>query len=361
MLFFKRAVTLAVLVAGLGVAPQAASANDDFKTMVEKAKSEGQLVVRITNPNSPETHKALEEAFNKRFGLNVKLDWTPQGAPQTNARVIAEASGGQGSVDLIGLGSAEDVEAMRSRGLVKEYPWVEVFGEELPDIKRVVDDVIPDLRGSTFNLLDAVYGLGWNTNMIKAEDVPSSTADLIDPKWNGKLALNAFFLNPLPTIAYITGQDAMLDYARKLVENKPILQRGSPVVMQALSVGQAPLGIITYHGAQAAKKQGQPVDFKLFSDYVMVYQGLIYVPENAPNPNTARLFMAWLATDGAKIAAQYEAMPRISDEGSDIAVFVKQAIEKTGAKIATPTSLDQITAQEALRASLTKLLTAAGN
>ncbi|WP_269932903.1 ABC transporter substrate-binding protein [Aminobacter sp. HY435] len=361
MTFLKRAAVGAAVLAGILTAAGQSAAADGFDTIVEKAKAEGNVIVRITNPSSPEAHAALEKAFNERFGLSVKLEWTPQGAPQTNARVIAEAGANQGSVDIIGLGSAEDVEALRSRGLVKEFPWVEVFGKELPGIERVVNDVIPDLRGATFNLLDAIYGVGWNTNMIKAEEVPSTTAELSDPKWNGKLALNAFFLNPLPTIAYVIGQDQMLDYARKLVENKPILQRGSPVVMQALSVGQAPLGIITYHAAQAAKKKGQPVDFKLFSDYIMIYQGLIYIPENAPHPNAARLFMAWLATEGTKVASEFEAMPRISDEGSAAANFVKEAQAKSGAKIATPTSLKEIAAQEALRASLTKLLTSAGN
>lgn len=349
------------IVTSVSLLASAAFAADDFDTVLEKAKAEGSVIVRITNPSGPETHAALEKAFNERFGTEISLDWTPQGAPQTNARVIAEAASGTGSVDIIGLGSAEDVEALRSRDLVKEYPWVEVFGEELPGIAAAVEEVIPDLRGATFDLLDAVYGLGWNTNLIKAEDVPSMTTDFLDPKWNSKIALNAFFLNPLPSIAYVIGQDAMLDYAKKLIENKPILQRGSPVVMQALSVGQAPIGIITYHAAEAARKSGQPVDFKLFSDYIMVYQGYIYIPENAPNPNAARLFMAWLATEGTRVAEQFEAMPRLGDADSGIARLIARQQAETGAKIATPTSLDEIAAQEVLREELTKLLTTAGN
>ncbi|MDB5556657.1 MAG: transporter substrate-binding protein [Rhizobium sp.] len=354
-----KAVFIGILAAA-SAAILPAHAADTFESVLEKAKAEGSIVVRITSPALPETHQALQDAFNKRFGLDIKLEWTPAGAPQTNARVIAEAAANQGSVDIIGLGSAEDVEAMTSRNLVKPYPWVEVFGKELPEIGKAVDEVIPDLRGTTFDLLDAVYGLGWNTGMIEDAELPASTTDLLDPKWNGKLSLNAFFLNPLPTVAYVIGQDQMLDYAKKLIENKPILQRGSPVVMQAVSVGQSPLGIITYHGAMSAKKQGQPLGFKLFSDYVMIYQGLIYVPENAPHPNAARLFMAWLATEGPKVAGEFEPMPRISDENSEIAKLVKEA-QANGAKIAAPASLKDIAAQVPLRDALTKLITASGN
>ena len=138
------------------------------------------------------------------------------------------------------------------------------------------------------------------------------------------------------------------------------MQRGSPVVIQALSVGQAPLGIITYHGAQRALQQGQPVKFKLFSDYVMVYEGLIYVPENAPHPNAARLFMAWLATEGVEVASRTEAMPRLSDAQSDVAKLVKEALDK-GAKLAAPPSLAAIEEQARLRDALSKLITSAGN
>ncbi len=330
-----------------------------FQSVLDGARKEGALVVRVTNPSSPEAHKALIDAFNKRFNLSLQIDWTPAGAPQTNVRVIAEASGGQGSVDLIGLGSAEDADTLRARDLLKPYPWEKVFGKELPQIGATVNAVMPDLRGYAFDLLDAVYGVGWNSQLVRDEDVPNTTAGLLDPKWKGKLALNAFFLNPLPTIAYIIGQDAMLDYARKLIDNRPILQRGSPVVMQALSVGQAPIGIITFHGAQRAIQQGQPVKFKFFSDYIMIYEGLIYVPENAPHPNAARLFMAWLATEGVMIAAKFEAMPRVADTDSDVAKLIREAQVKTSARIAAPPSLAEVANQQKLRDALTKLLTGA--
>lgn len=357
----KRFMT-AGLSAAFGLAIQiapAAAQEPTFESVLEGARKEGALTIRITNPSSPEAHKALIEEFNKRFKLSLKIEWTPAGAPQTNVRVITEASGGQGTVDIIGLGSAEDADTLRTRGLLKQYPWEKVFGKELPQIGAAVNGVMPDLRGYAFDLLDAVYGVGWNSQMVRDEDAPSTTAELLDPKWKGKLALNAFFLNPLPTIAYLIGQDEMLAYARKLIDNRPIMQRGSPVVMQALSVGQAPVGIITYHGAQRAIQQGQPVKFKLFSDFIMIYEGLIYIPENAPHPNAARLFTAWLATEGVAVAARFEAMPRVADPNSDVSKLIREAQTKTGARIAAPPSLAAVADQQKLREALTKLLTGA--
>src|SRR5690606_15984139 len=124
------------------------------------------------------------------------------------------------------------------------------------------------------------------------------TAELLDPKWSGKIALNAAFLNPLPSLAYVVGNDAAIDYIRKIMRNKPILERGTPAVSRAISVGQAPLGITTYHSALRTMQNGEPQKFRLFDDYIFVFEAYGYVPEQAPNPNMARLFLAWLATEG---------------------------------------------------------------
>lgn len=338
----------------------AANAADDFATILEKAEAEGTVIVRVSNPSSPDTHAALEKAFNERFGTSITVAWLPQSAAQVNPLLITEAAAGIGSIDIAGLGAAEDVQGLMVREVIKPYPWEEVFGKEVPGIGKAMNEVMPGLRGAAFGMIDAVYGIGWNTNLISADDVATTMADLLDPKWSGKVAVNAFFLNPVQSLAYVIGQEEALDYARKLIENRPVLQRGSPAVMQAVSVGQTPIGIITYNGAMTAKKAGQPVDFRLFDDFVMVNPAFIYVPETAPNPNAARLFMAWLATEGAQIAAQHETIPRIGDEGSEVAKLVDAAIA-VGAKLAIISSLDEIDEQQALRDDLAKLLSASGN
>ena len=54
-----------------------------------------------------------------------------------------------------------------------------------------------DLRGAALPILDATYGIGWNPKLIKDEDVPNTWAELLKSEWRGRVAINAFSLNPL--------------------------------------------------------------------------------------------------------------------------------------------------------------------
>jgi hypothetical protein len=61
--------------------------------------------------------------------------------------VIAEASADAVSVDVMGGESADGVMLMAKAGVIKPYPWVEVFGKELPGIAAAMYDDVPELKG----------------------------------------------------------------------------------------------------------------------------------------------------------------------------------------------------------------------
>lgn len=347
------AVMLALFASSLSFAQERAP---DFASVLEGAKREGSLIVRVTSPGRPETHQALLDAFKKRFGLTIQTEWTPVSSVQTGTRVVAEASGGRGSVDVIGSGGAEEVSVLLSRQLLKPYPWGQVFGKEFPTIGLLADQVMPDLKGVALPIMDAVYGLAWNPQLLPDKDVPSRTPELLDARWKGKIAANAQFLIPFESLAHTEGSDAALDFARKLLENRPVLERGTPAVSRAVSVGQTPLGVTTFHAADRAARSNEPQKFRLFADFIPVYPLYVYVPETAPHPNAARLFAAWLITEGAEITAKFESTPRIGDPKDPLAVMVAEQRKATGAKIVTAGSLKDVAAGEPVRRNINQLL-----
>jgi len=127
-------------------------------------------------------------------------------------------------------------------------------------------------------------------------------------------------------------------------------------VSRAISVGQAPIGITTYHSALRTLQNGEPQKFRLFDDFIFIFEGYVYVPENAPNPNLARLFLAWLVTEGIPLANKYEAVPVASAADSPIGKMISEQQARTGAKIAAPSSLAQIKASDIVRQTITKLI-----
>ncbi len=329
-----------------------------FEAVLEAAKKEGSVVVWITSPARPETHQALIEAFNKRFGTSIRVQWLPTG--QAHIRVIAEAEAGRGSID-VAFGQLEDAQSLRARKLVEPYPYVEVFGKQLPGMKEALDRVVPEMRGIALDLVDTVYGVAWNTNLIKDADVPSKLSDFLDPRWKGKFALNSYFLNPFPLMNYIEGEEPTLDFVKKVLEQKPILERGTPATTRAISVGQAPFGISTFHSAKRSTDLGEPIKFKLLDDYIFIAQSSVYVPTTAPHPNAGRLFAAWLATEGNAVGNKFETVPLLGTGSTAVDQMIKDQVARHRTKIAAPQNISQLEKQGALEQKVFKLLSGQSN
>lgn len=317
-----RSVPAAAALAALLLMAMSASAAS-FDEVLAGAKKEGKLVVWVSTPNKETTHSALAEAFNKRFGLQTKWEWVAMHPQQSVTRVITEAAAGRVNVDLVGAGSADHITKLRERDLVKAYPWVETFKSALPTIAEPVDRVLPEIRGSALSWFDNVYGVAWNTKLVKAEEVPTRLDQFADPKWKGRFVLNALGGAPLDVLSLSVGEDKTLDLVRKLVANQPNLQRGTPSVSNAITTGEGHIGLSSFFNADRAQRGGEPQQFRFFEDTIPVVPLHVYVPEKSPNPNTARLFAAWLVTEGARIAEEREAPSRISDPDSKLAKAVK--------------------------------------
>ena len=326
-----------------------------FDEIVAGAKKEGKLVAWIAAPRGPATHKALIDAFNARFGLDTKLEWVPNPPVTSNTRAITEAAGGAVSVDIIGAGAIEEVAVAAKANLIKAYPWAGVFGAALPAIKDLEARVMPEFRGVALPYQTIAYGLCWNPNSIKDEDVPGKFSDLGDPKWSGKFAFNAF-LAPLEITSYANGGDATLDIARKIFANKPVFERGTPAVARAVVTGAVPLGVTVSPVAETSERAKEPLKFKMFSDVIPVGEVYLYVPENSPNPNTARLFSAWLAAEGSAVGDKFEPMARPGDADTKLAKMIADQVAKSGAKVSQATKFADLEATAKLREQLALLL-----
>ena len=347
------------LALGAGLPGQAraqAKLGKTFDEIVTGAKAEGKLTAWIVAPRGPATHKALIEAFNKRFGLNTQIEWVPNPPLTSNTRAITEAAGGNLSVDIIGGASLEGLPTVADAKLVSAYPWSETFGAQMPAVKDLEALVLPKYRGFALPYQIIAYGICWNPGMIKDEEVPNALADLGDPKWKGRFAFNAF-LAPLDVASYALGSDATLELAKKIFANTPVFARGTPAVASSVTTGAVPFGVTVSPVAETLIRNKEPIRFKLFSDVIPVSQVYLYVPDLAPHPNTARLFTAWLAAEGSAVGDPLEPMTRPGDANAGLGKMIADAQAKTGAKIALPRSEADLAASAKLLEAMQALLT----
>ncbi|MCP1758441.1 ABC-type Fe3+ transport system substrate-binding protein [Bradyrhizobium elkanii] len=137
--------------------------------------------------------------------------------------------------------------------------------------------------------------IGYNTEQVKREEAPKSYADLLDPKWRGKIVKgHPSYSGAIMTATFVLARDLGWPYLEKLSQQR---------VMQVQSAADPPKKILLGERAVMAdgndynlvlaKDQGKPVEVV----YPTEGAPLIIVPsgifKNAPNPNAARLFQSY--------------------------------------------------------------------
>jgi iron(III) transport system substrate-binding protein len=140
-----------------------------------------------------------------------------------------------------------------------------------------------------------IEAIGYNTNLVKPEDAPKSYADLLDPKWQGRIVkAHPGYSGAIMTATFVLWRELGWSYFERLAQQK---------VMQVQSAADPPKKLLLGERAIMAdgndynllllKDEGKPVDVV----YAAEGSPLIIVPSgvfrNAPNPNAARLFQSF--------------------------------------------------------------------
>ena len=99
--------------------------------------------------------------------------------------------------------------------------------------------------GFCLNVLVQAY----NTNLIKKTDLPKSYADLLDPKWKGKLGIEAKDDDWFATAVHqLGGEEKGLAFFRKLVETNGIsVRKGHTLLNNMVISGEVPLALTVYN------------------------------------------------------------------------------------------------------------------
>jgi iron(III) transport system substrate-binding protein len=138
-----------------------------------------------------------------------------------------------------------------------------------------------------------------NTKLVPAGDAPKSWADLLDPKWKGKVAFtdpansgSAFTNVTMLAQAWGPG-DAGWDKVSKLLTNTKVLNR-STLVFQGVGNGEFPLGMsLEYAGLQWAAG-GAPVKVIYPQDGTVAQMEGVAVIKGGPGSDAAKKFVDYV-------------------------------------------------------------------
>ena len=167
--------------------------------------------------------------------------------------------------------------------------------------------------------------IAYNTNLVKAEEAPKSFADLLDPKWAGKICkAHPSYSGTIMTATFQIQRDLGWDYLEKLAKQR---------IMQVQSASDPPKKLALGERAMQAdgneynifqiKEGGGPVEPVYATEGTPLVVGPNAIFKNAPNPNAARLFQSFCFS--------VECQQLISDVGGQRTVH-PQVHEKPGRK-----------------------------
>jgi iron(III) transport system substrate-binding protein len=249
---------------------------DRDKQLVEKARQEG--TVSLYTSLATTESMPLAKAFEKKYGIKVEL-WRAV-SEKVVQRTVTEASGKRFTVDVIETNGPE-LEMITREKLLSEF-----YSPHLADLPPAA---IPAHRQWVSDRLN-FFVVAYNTAKVKRDELPKSYDGFLEPKWKGKLGLEATDSEWLATIVKKWGQDRGMNFFTKLGEMKPDVRKGHILLAEMVAAGEVPVALTVYNSeVESMKRRGGPIDWIPVEPVVARPQG-IGLAKNAPHPHAALLF-----------------------------------------------------------------------
>ena len=205
----------------------------------------------------------------------------------------------------------------------------------------------PDGMSATSRIY--LSSIAYNTKLVKPEDAPKSFADLLDPKWAGKMVKgHPAYSGTIMTATFQLVRELGWDYLEKLSKQRVMQVQSSTDPPKKLSLGErAVMADGNEYGVVLLKEAGQPVEPIYPAEGAPTISGPTAIFASAPHPNAARLFQAWLHTRETQqfftdFTAQYSAHAQVQSKPgrrkiSDIKLMKEDAagVEKMTDEIKT--------------------------
>src|SRR3989442_8800332 len=109
----------------------------------------------------------------------------------------------------------------------------------------------------------SVWVQAYNTRLVRKEDLPKTYQDLLDPKWRGKLGIEARVPERYSTVVLDMGAEKGIRFFRDLVGRNGISVRGGHTLLNNLFIaGDVALALTVYQYIPvAANRNGPAIDW----------------------------------------------------------------------------------------------------
>ena len=255
-----------------------------FQRLVAGAKKEGTLTLYTSIPEKDMA--VLTADFERRHGVKVNV-WRASSV-KVLQRAAAEARANRWDFDAAAISSPE-MEAMHRELLLQE-----VRSRHHADL---APDAMPSHRAWVPQFLN-VFVQAYNTSLVRKEDLPKSYAELADPRWKGRLGVEASDSEWYCGVLRHAGAESGAKLFRDIVATAGwSVRSGHTLLANLVASGEVPLALTVYsYRIEQLKSAGAPVEW-FGIDPVIGRANGAGVSRRPPHPSAALLFYEYLISD----------------------------------------------------------------
>ena len=279
------------------------SGQERTDALVAAAEEEGAISVYTSNSDIDDIVDAFEDTYD------IDVSAYRADSETVLQRLLQEKSANFYGADVVETNSAE-------LNILEQEEQFYPYKSDFRDTVREQGLRSEVWTADRFN----AFVLGWNTDLVKPGEEPTSWEDLADPKWKGKIALE---VGDVDWYAAMTNywldegksQEEVDDLWARIAANAK-LSKGHTATTELLSAGQFSIFASPYSSnIDDAAEDGAPVSYTpkggLPVQPVAVRPNGVGLMTHAQHPAAALLFIDFLLTDGQKVLEQSKRIPAV--------------------------------------------------
>jgi iron(III) transport system substrate-binding protein len=156
----------------------------------------------------------------------------------------------------------------------------------------------------------------FNSKQMERAQAPKSIADLLNPKWRGKMGLDQDADDWLAALLEYYGDDKGKEIVRSLAAQQLNIRKGRTLVSQLVAAGEFPLQIDAHHHeAVGLRKAGAPIDYVFPEPFIPVKSvSALILSSRPPHPHAAALLIDFMISKkGQEIAFRQRRWPSLKE------------------------------------------------
>jgi iron(III) transport system substrate-binding protein len=284
--FLKQSAALLALASTPRAAvSEAVPATAMTPALVAAARKEGK-VVWYTSVDLPVAEK-VARAFEAKYpGISVRVE--RNGSERLFQRIEQEFASGIHAGDVVNTSDGAHFVIWKRAGRLQPYVPMEA-AEALPKEQIEPDGTFLSWRGS-------LSVIGYNTNLVPAAEAPKSFADLLDPKWRGRMVKgHPGYSGTILTATFQISRELGWGYFAQLAKQNVLQVQSSTDPPKKLALGErAVMADGNEYNVFQMKESGQPLEVVYAAEGSPMITGPSAIFKTSPNPNAARLYQHYL-------------------------------------------------------------------